>query len=211
MAVKKKAIPTKRSPAATGARAVPTENSELRCESQQAWETWLEVHHATSRGVWLLLAKKGAPDPTVSYAQALEVALCFGWIDGQKAARGAQEWAQRFTPRGARSIWSKINVHKAGELIAAGKMRPPGLAAIDAAKGDGRWERAYASPRSAEVPDDLLAALEQNQAAKSFFATLSRANRYAILFRLQTAKKPETRARRLALCVGMLERGETFH
>jgi uncharacterized protein YdeI (YjbR/CyaY-like superfamily) len=175
------------------------------------WESWLAAHHDRSSGVWLGLAKKGSGISTPTYQEALEAALCFGWIDGKKAARDAKTWAQRFTPRGRRSIWSKLNVEKASALIAQGKMKPAGLAAIEAAKKDGRWDAAYASQRVAGVPDDLQAALDASPKANAFFATLSSANRYSILFRIQTAKKVEKRRERIARFVAMLERHETLH
>lgn len=168
-------------------------------------------HGASSGGVWLQLAKKGAPLTSVSYAEALEVALCHGWIDGQKKSYDADSWLQKFTPRGARSIWSKINREKALGLIESGRMQAAGLAQIERAKADGRWEDAYEPASTATVPEDLQAELDRNPAAKAFFETLKGSNRYAILFRVQTAKKPDTRARRIAQFVAMLEKGETLH
>jgi len=161
--------------------------------------------------VWLRLAKKGAEEPTVSYAVALESALCFGWIDGQKRAESEHYWLQRFTPRAAKSIWSKINRAKAEALIASGRMRPGGLLEIDRAKRDGRWDAAYPSASQAVVPDDLQAALDANKKAKASFATLDRQNRYAILFRIQNSKKHETRARKIARFVDMLSNGEKLY
>jgi uncharacterized protein YdeI (YjbR/CyaY-like superfamily) len=186
-------------------------DGDLQVKNQAAWATWLDRHHDRSTGVWLVLAKKGSGLATPTYQEAVEVALCFGWIDGQGGARDAATWAQRFTPRGRRSMWSKINVDRAEALIAAGKMRPAGVAAVEAAKKDGRWEAAYESQRVARVPDDLAAALDANPTAKAFFATLSSVNRYAILFRVQTVKRPETRKKRIAHFVAMLERHETVH
>jgi uncharacterized protein YdeI (YjbR/CyaY-like superfamily) len=177
----------------------------------RAWAEWLEAHHAASRGVWLKLAKKASGVPSVTYAEALEVALAWGWIDGQKRSHDAAAWLQKFTPRGARSIWSKINRDKALALIAAGAMRPPGLAEVERAKRDGRWEAAYDSPSRATVPEDLATALAANARAAAFFAALDAQNRYAILFRVHTAKKPETRARRIAEFVQMCARGEKVH
>jgi len=179
--------------------------------SRDAWRAWLEASHASSRGLWLRLAKKGAGTPSVTYPEALEVALCFGWIDGQKKGDGPEWWLQRFTPRGARSIWSKINRAKAEALIASGAMREAGLHEVERAKADGRWDAAYDSPSHAKVPEDLEAALAKSAKARASFATLDATNRYAILHRLQTAKKPETRARRIEQFVAMLERGETLH
>ena len=177
----------------------------------RAFDAWLARHHATHEGVWLKLAKKGAGVPSVSYAEAIEVALVWGWIDGQKRALDERFWLQKFTRRGARSLWSKINRDKATALIAAGKMQPAGLAEVERARRDGRWERAYDGARTSTVPDDLAAALARNARAKKLFATLDAANRYAILWRVQTAKKAETRARRIAELVAMLARGEVLH
>ncbi len=176
-----------------------------------AWEAWLEQHHADARGVWLKFAKKGTGVQTVTYGEALDVALCFGWIDGQ--ARGFDEtyYLQRFTPRTTRSKWSKRNRDHIARLTSEKRMRPAGLAAVEAAKADGRWDAAYDSPSTATVPDDLQAELDANPKAAAFFATLSSANRYAILYQLADAKRPETRARRIAKYVAMCERGETVH
>jgi len=177
----------------------------------QSWEAWLSEHHASARGVWLKLAKKEAGIASVSYAEALDVALCYGWIDGQKAAFDAQFWLQKFTPRGPKSIWSKINCDKAAALVAAGRMQPAGLRQIDLAQADGRWAASYDSQSKIGVPDDLQRALDQHPQAQAFFNTLNSANRYAILFRVQTAKKPETRAERIRKFIEMLLRGEKIH
>ncbi|MFP2896539.1 YdeI/OmpD-associated family protein [Corallococcus sp. 4LFB] len=179
--------------------------------SEKAWEQWLEKHHADAPGVWVKLAKLESGIPSVTYAQALEVALCYGWIDGQKGALDAEYWLQRFTPRGPRSKWSKINRGKVEALVAAGRMKAAGLREVEAARADGRWEAAYAGAKTIEVPADLTLALEKRPKAQAFFATLKSANRYAILYRLHEAKKPETRARRLEKFVAMLEAGETLH
>jgi uncharacterized protein YdeI (YjbR/CyaY-like superfamily) len=179
--------------------------------SAEAWEAWLEREHATAPGVWLKIAKKGSGIATVTYTEALDVALCFGWIDGQRRAFDADWFLQRFTPRKRGSRWSKINTEHADRLIAAGLMRPAGLAQVTAARADGRWEAAYAGQADATVPPDLQAALDANPAAAAFFATLRGANRYAILYRVQDARRPETRATRIARFVEMLERGETLH
>jgi uncharacterized protein YdeI (YjbR/CyaY-like superfamily) len=176
-----------------------------------AFDTWLRKHHAAADGLWLQIAKKGADEPSVTYAQAVEIALCWGWIDGQKKGLDEQHFLQRFTPRRARSIWSKINVDKVAALIEAGRMQPAGHAQIAAAKADGRWEGAYDGARTSTVPDDLLAALDANAKAKTFFATVNATNRYAVLWRVQTAVKPETRAKRIAQLVEMLARGEVIH
>jgi uncharacterized protein YdeI (YjbR/CyaY-like superfamily) len=174
-------------------------------------EAWLEENHGGSEGIWLKIAKKGAPEPSVTYAEALELALCFGWIDSQKRGHDERHFLQRFTPRRPRGRWSRINRDKAEALIAAKRMRPTGLAEVDAAKADGRWEAAYEGQRSAKVPDDLQRELDANPAAREFFAGLDGANRYAIIYRLNDAKKPETRERRLGKFVAMLERGEKIH
>jgi len=179
--------------------------------TQAAWETWLEAHHADERGVWLKFAKKGTGVTTVDYGQALDVALCFGWIDGQVQRFDETYYLQRFTPRTKRSRWSKINREHVARLEKEKRMRPAGLAAVEAAKADGRWDAAYDSASTATVPDDLQAELDANPKAAEFFATLSSANRYAILYQIQDAKRPETRARRIAKYVGMCERGEKVH
>src|SRR4051794_30676762 len=174
-------------------------------------EAWLEENHRSSQGVWLKIAKKGAPEPSVTYREALELALCFGWIDSQKRGLDETHFMQRFTPRRPRGRWSRINRDKAQAMIAAGAMRPAGLAEVEAAKADGRWEAAYEGQRTATVPDDLQRELDANPAARASFAALDGANRYAILYRLNDARKPETRERRLRKFVAMLERGERIH
>jgi uncharacterized protein YdeI (YjbR/CyaY-like superfamily) len=183
----------------------------LAFASPAEWEAWLDEHHASSDGVWVKFAKKASGIPTVVYAEALEVALCHGWIDGQ-VKRFDEDWyLQRFTPRRARSRWSQINRDKAEALIAAGRMRPAGLAEVERARADGRWDAAYASPSAITVPDDLRAALDADPAAREAFAGLSSQNRYAILYRVHDAKRPETRARRIAQFVAMLAEGRTPH
>ncbi len=177
----------------------------------RAWADWLAANHASSRGVWLKLAKKDSGVESITYAEALEEALVWGWIDGQKQAFDDKAWLQKFTPRGPKSIWSKINREKALALIAAGRMKPSGLAQVEHAKQDGRWEAAYDSQSRAAVPEELMAALAANPRAADFFATLNSANRYAVVFRVQTAKKPETRARRIAQFVEMLARHEKLY
>jgi uncharacterized protein YdeI (YjbR/CyaY-like superfamily) len=171
----------------------------------------LKTNHLSAPGVWLQLAKKNSGTSSVTYAEAIEVALCYGWIDGQKKSHNDEAWLQKFTPRGKKSIWSKINREKALTLVANGRMQAMGLAETERAKADGRWEQAYDSPSTATVPPDLQAALNKNARAKAFFATLEGRNRYAILWRVQTAKKAETRAKRIALFIQMLERGEKIH
>lgn len=180
-------------------------------KNAKAFETWLKKHHASSDGLWLQIAKRGAEEPSVTYAEAVEIALCWGWIDGQKKALDEQHFLQRFTPRRARSVWSKVNVEKVAALIESGRMQAPGLAQVDAAKADGRWARAYDGARTSVVPEDLLAALDAQPPARAFFSTLNASNRYAVLWRIQTAVKPETRARRIEQLVTMLARGETVH
>ena len=177
----------------------------------QAWQEWLEAEHASTPGVWLKFAKKGSGITSLNYAKALDVALCYGWIDGQVARLDDEYYLQKFTPRRARSKWSKINQDKVATLIAAGRMQPAGLAEIERAKADGRWAAAYDPPSKATVPPDLQSALDANPAAAEFFATLKGSNRYGIIFRIQDAKRPETRARRIANFVDMLARGETLH
>ena len=177
----------------------------------KAWEAWLKANHAESRGLWLRLAKKNSGIESITYAEALEVALCYGWIDGQKKSYDEASWLQKFTPRGRKSIWSKINREKAEALIESTRMTPAGLKAIESAKQDGRWDAAYDSQSKAAVPDDFQAALDQNAKAKTFFATLKGANRYAILFRIHTAKKVDTRTKRIEQFIAMLARGETIH
>ena len=180
-------------------------------EQQQDWSAWLNEYHATSHGVWLQIAKKEADTRSVSYEEALEIALCFGWIDGQKKSHSEQFWLQKFTRRSDKSVWSKINKDKALALINTGKMEPAGLREIERAKSDGRWDAAYDSASKATVPSDLQSALDSNTRAKKFFGTLDSRNRYAILFRIQTAKKAETRAKKIAQYVQMLERHEKVH
>ncbi len=183
----------------------------LSFATSDAFESWLAGHHETSPGVWLKFRKKAPGVVALDYAQALDVALCHGWIDGQKRAFDDQHWLQRFTPRRPRSKWSQINRDKVTRLEGAGRMRPAGLAEVERAKADGRWDAAYASPRNATVPADLAAALAAEPAAARFFETLDGANRYAVLYRVHDAKKPETRARRIEQFVTMLAEGRTLH
>ena len=180
-------------------------------KSKKDWSAWLAANHRKSAGLWLRLAKKGSRLRSVSHKEALEVALCHGWIDGQKRPESEQTWLQRFVPRSGRSIWSKINREKVRALIASGEMTDAGLAAIEIAKKNRRWETAYDSPSGATVPSDLQAALDANPPAKASFNTLDRANRYAILWRIQTVKKAETRARKIERFIGMLKRKEKIH
>lgn len=198
--------------AAASSRRPPARPAPAKLfRSPREWLRWLERNHASASEIWLRLAKKNAGIKSISYAEAIEGALCYGWIDGQ--AKGVDEsfWQQRFTRRGPRSIWSKINCAKAEALISRGAMQPSGLAAIESAKRDGRWAAAYEPPSRATVPEDFQAALEENPAAKEFFATLDGANRYAVLFRVHHAKKPETRRKRIAQFVAMLANREKIH
>jgi uncharacterized protein YdeI (YjbR/CyaY-like superfamily) len=179
--------------------------------SKSAWEAWLRKAHETSDGVWLKMARKSSGVDSVTHAEALEVGLCYGWIDGQTKRVDDTHWVQRFTPRTARSKWSKVNREKALELIAAGKMKPAGKREVEAAQADGRWDAAYEPPSKATVPEDLRRALERHPRARRLFEQLDSQNRYAILYRLQDAKRPETRERRLAQFVAMLDEGKTIY
>ncbi len=181
-----------------------------RFKNAAAWEKWLTAH-ADAKGVWLKFAKKGQGAASVSYAEALDVALCHGWIDSQKKALDAQYYLQKFTPRRPRSLWSKINLGKIEALLAAGRMQVGGLREVEAAKADGRWHVAYDSPSAMPVPDELAAALARNPKAKAFFDILDKTNRYSVCWRVQTAKKAETRARRVEVLVAMLAKGQKIH
>jgi uncharacterized protein YdeI (YjbR/CyaY-like superfamily) len=183
----------------------------LSFASQREWDAWLDAHHTEAPGLWLKLAKKEAGIPSVTYAEALESALCYGWIDGQKAACDGQHWLQKFTPRRPKSVWSRVNREKAEALIAAGRMRPGGLRQVELARADGRWDAAYDSQRTITVPPDLQQELDRHPEAQAFFKTLNSQNRYAILYRIQSAKRPETRAARIQKFVEMLSRGETIY
>ena len=180
-------------------------------KSKEDWATWLEKNHRKSAGLWLRLAKKDSRLRSVSYKEALEVALCHGWIDGHKRPESKQTWLQRFVARSSKSIWSKINREKALAMIASGEMKAAGLEAIENAKKNGRWDAAYDSPSGATVPTDFQAALDSNPRAAAFFKTLARANRYAVLWRIQTVKKAETRTRKIEQFIAMLEREEKIH
>jgi uncharacterized protein YdeI (YjbR/CyaY-like superfamily) len=191
--------------------ALAAELPVLHFEQQSDWATWLDGNHASSPGAWLQLAKKDADAQSVSYDEAIAVALCFGWIDGQKKAHSDRFWLQKFTRRSDKSVWSKINRDKALALVKARKMKPAGLKEIERAKLDGRWDAAYDSSSKAAVPGDFQSALDGNARAKTFFGTLDSRNRYAVLFRIQTARKAETRAQRISQFVLMLERHEKVH
>jgi uncharacterized protein YdeI (YjbR/CyaY-like superfamily) len=189
----------------------PTELPLLPFESKKKWADWLAKQHDKSAGLWLKLAKKDSGIASLTYEEALEVALCYGWIDGQKKGFDDKYWLQKFTPRGSKSIWSKINTEKVERLIKSGEMMPAGLKTIEAAKKDGRWDAAYASQKNISIPEDFRAALDKNKKAKAFFDTLKSAERYSFLFRIQTAKKAETRAKRIQQFIEMLEKNEKFH
>jgi uncharacterized protein YdeI (YjbR/CyaY-like superfamily) len=180
-------------------------------EDTDAWDAWLTAHAADSPGLWLKIAKKGSAGRSISYSDALDVALCHGWIDGQKGRLDDEYWLQRFTPRKPGSKWSKINTERAAALIASGRMRPAGLHQVERAQADGRWEQAYESQSRVTVPEDLARALAANQRARAFFATLDSTNRYAILYRIGTAKRPETRAKRIDAFVAMLSEHKKIH
>ena len=179
--------------------------------TRDEFKAWLEEHHATADGIWIKFAKKGTGVPSVAVTETLDVALCFGWIDGQRKPFDEIYFLQKYTPRRARSKWSKRNIGLVEKLIEAGEMRPAGFAEIERAKGDGRWDAAYDSPANMQVPPDLQAELDARPDAAAFFKTLNSTNRYSILYRLHDAKRPETRARRLEQFVAMLERGETLY
>ncbi|KAK4123137.1 hypothetical protein N657DRAFT_634336 [Parathielavia appendiculata] len=179
-------------------------------ENAAAWETWLETNHTDATGLWLKISKKGSGIASITYDEALDVALCFGWIDGQKKSHDEHHFLQRFTPRRKNSMWSKRNVNKVAVLIAAGRMRQAGQAEVDAAKADGRWEKAYSSSSTMEVPDDFQAALDRNRKAKTFFESLGKTKRYSFLWRIVTAKREDTRRRNIEKFVGILAEGKTL-
>jgi uncharacterized protein YdeI (YjbR/CyaY-like superfamily) len=185
---------------------------ELILDDAAAWRMWLTDHHASQAGVWLVLAKKGTVEPTsLSYDQALEEALCHGWIDGQARRRDETTYRQRFTPRRKKSSWSQRNVGIVTRLISDGRMHPAGVAEVERAKGDGRWDAAYAGQASIETPPELARALDSEPRARAMFEILTKQNRFAILYRIESAKRPETRARHIEQFVAMLSRGETIY
>ena len=186
-------------------------DTPIECTNAASWTRWLKRHHTTAAGVWLRIAKKDSGIASIDHPAALEEALCYGWIDGQRKSEDAQYFLQRFTPRTKRSIWSQINRTKVLKLIDEGRMQPAGQVEIERAKADGRWDAAYEAASVATVPPDLQAALDANKKAAKFFATLDARNRFAVLFRTQGAKKPETRARRIAQFVEMLANGEKIY
>jgi uncharacterized protein YdeI (YjbR/CyaY-like superfamily) len=180
-------------------------------DNQVQWRDWLEDNHQQAQGIWLKLAKKSSGVVSVSYAEALEEALCYGWIDSQKQGYDDNFWLQKFTPRGIKSIWSKVNVKSAEILIDSGRMKPAGLESVELAKHDGRWQAAYDSPATNTIPEDFQVALDKNPEAKRFFETLNKANTYAFCWRIQTAKKPETRKARIEKFIDMLSKNEKLH
>jgi uncharacterized protein YdeI (YjbR/CyaY-like superfamily) len=183
----------------------------LHFRTPAEFRKWLAANHRKPVGIWLRICKKDSGQPSVTYAEALDEALCFGWIDGQKQRHDDTSWIQKFTPRRCKSGWSKINTQHAERLIQAKRMKPAGHAQIEAAKADGRWKAAYDSPSKSTVPEDFLAALRKNKKAYAFFKSLNKANLYAISYRLQTAKKPETRQKRMTTILAMMAKGEAFH
>jgi len=195
----------------TAQAKISAESVTLAFETVQKWEAWLAKNHAQSDGIWLQFFKKDSGVKTVTYAEALDGALCYGWIDGQLKSRDKDSYLQKFTPRRPKSVWSKRNTEHVGRLIKAGKIKPAGLQKVEEAKKDGRWQQAYDSPGKMTVPADFLQALAKNKKSKAFFETLNRANTYAIAWRLQTAKKPETRQKRMRVILAMLAKGEKFH
>lgn len=195
----------------TSAKTPATPLATMCCKDAQAFTKWLAKHHASSAGVWLQIAKKDSGLASITYAEALEAALCHGWIDGQKNSMDTQYFLQKFTPRRARSTWSKVNCVKALALMESGAMQPAGLAEVERAKADGRWDAAYDAQSKMTVPADLAALLAKSAKARAFFESLDSRNRFAILFRLQTARKAETRERRLMKFADMLKRGEKIH
>ena len=196
---------------AKSAKSGQPELATLAFKSAKAWEAWLERNHATAPGVWITLAKKGSGIPSVTYMEAVDVGLCYGWIDSQSKSLDDRQYVQRFTPRRAKSPWSKINRAKAEEFIAQGKMRPAGMREVEEARADGRWKSAYDGQRTIKVPPDLNNMLDKNPKARKFFATLDSRNRYAVLHRIQQAKKPETRASRIEKFVTMLNDGQKIY
>ena len=185
--------------------------SIMAFETQQDWERWLTEHHTDTVGIWLKIAKKETGIPSVNYSEALDSALCYGWIDGQKASFDDQYWLQKFTPRRPKSIWSKVNCDKATALIAEGRMQPEGIRQVELAKADGRWESAYESQSKITIPDDFQSELDKNQKAKDFFSTLNSINRYAILFRIHSAKRPATRSARINKFIEMLSNNQKIY
>ena len=193
------------------ARASRTDAPARAFRDAKAWEAWLAKNQKATDGLWMRIAKKASGIKSITYPEAVEIALCYGWIDGQKKPESKTTWLQRFVPRRPRSVWSKINREKALGLIASGRMQPAGLREVERAKEDGRWEAAYDSPKNAPIHPDFQRALDENPRARAFFETVSAANRYAIIWRLHTAKKAETRERLTRTFLEMLEKGQTLH
>lgn len=191
----------------TKLNTIPT----IEFKTAKTFETWLEKNHNNSDGIWLKIFKKDSGKKTITYAEALDVALCYGWIDGQKKAHDEQAWLQKFCPRSAKSIWSKINTGHVERLINEGRMRPTGLAAVEKAKAEGSWDKAYDSQSKMTIPEDFLKELRKNKKAEAFFKSLNKTNLFSIVFRLQTAKKQETREKRMKAIIEMLSNGEKFH
>lgn len=189
----------------------PDDKPTISFKTDKEWEKWLKTNYGKSDGIWLRMYKKDTGIASVNYAGALEVALCYGWIDGQKKSFDQESWIQKFTPRRPKSGWSKINTQHVARLIEAGRMRKPGMEQVEMAQKDGRWEKAYDSQSSMIIPEDFLKALGKNKKAKAFYSTLNKSNLYSIGYKLQTAKKPETKEKRIKDIVDMLERGEAFH
>jgi uncharacterized protein YdeI (YjbR/CyaY-like superfamily) len=189
----------------------PTEFPTLTFENVATLEQWMHENHQQANGAWIKIAKKASGITSVTHDEALDIALCFGWIDGQRKSLDESWFLQKFTPRRPRSLWSKRNIEKVTNLIAAGRMQESGIAEIELAKADGRWDAAYDSPKNMKVPEDFLEALKENDKASAFFDTLNKTNRFAIAWRLETARTPATRQRRLGVLIDMLERGEKFH
>jgi uncharacterized protein YdeI (YjbR/CyaY-like superfamily) len=192
-------------------KLMTTVENALTFKSPQEFRSWLQKNQASSDGIWLRIFKRDSGGKSITYAEALDQALCYGWIDGQRRPRDKRSWLLKFTPRRAKSGWSKVNTQHVERLIKTRQMTQAGLEAVEAAKADGRWQGAYDSPRHAATPEDFLKALGKDKKAKAFFETLNKANIYSIVYRLQTAKKPETREKRLKMILGMLGRGEKFH
>jgi uncharacterized protein YdeI (YjbR/CyaY-like superfamily) len=188
-----------------------SERDVLSPKSVKEWEAWLKVSHAQSNGIWLHIQKKGSSEKSPTYAEALDVALCYGWIDGQKNRHDESSWLQRFTPRRPKSAWSKKNTEHAERLIQAGKMKSAGYVEVEAAKKDGRWKAAYDSSSNANIPEDFLKALKRNKRAEAFFKSLNKTNLYSIAYRLQTTKTPEIREKRMKMILKMMAKGEKFH
>jgi len=195
----------------TGKQNGKNELPVISFEKAEDWRNWLEENHNQEKGIWLRIYKKGTGHPSVTRGTALDEALCYGWIDGQAKKQDNESYLQKFTPRRSRSIWSKINIEHIERLEKEGKMRPAGRKAVEAAQADGRWEKAYDSPKNMEVPEDFITELSKDEKALAFFGTLNKTNRYAIAWRLQTAQKPETRERRKQVMLEMMARGEKFH